>query len=123
MRIDEATHQIIQRALPASAKVRHDAAHTSGVVLPVSDCLDGFVFIIETEVGKQHRIVRKHFWHPSFGTGCIASSGFMLQPNVQEWDFARYTPYLENLDPLTVRMFYQDPVSYTHLTLPTNREV
>jgi len=64
-RIDEATRQIIQRALPVSVKIWYDAAHTSGVVLPVSDCLDGFVFIIETEVGKQHQVVRKCFWHPS----------------------------------------------------------
>jgi len=49
-RIDKATHQIIQRALPDSVKVRYDAAHTSGVVLPVSDCLDGFLFVIKTEI-------------------------------------------------------------------------
>jgi len=58
-RIDEATHQIIQRALPCSVKVRCDAAHTSGVALPVSDCLDGFLFVIETEVDRRHQVVRK----------------------------------------------------------------
>jgi len=99
-RIDEATHQIIQRALPDSVKIRHDAAHTSGAVLPVSDHLDGFVHVVE-----QHRIVRKLFWHPSLGTGCITCSGFVLQPNIQERDFARHAPHLENLDPSTVRMF------------------
>jgi len=107
-RIDKVTHQIIQRALPDSVKVRHDAAHTSGAVLPVGDCLDGFLFVIETEVGKQHQVVRKCFWHPPFGTGCVTSSGFVLQPNIQERDFARCAPHLKNLDPSTVRMFYHD---------------
>ena len=95
-RIDEATHQILQRALPVSVKVRHDAAHTSGVALPVGDCLDGFLFVIETEVRKQHQVVRKHFWHPSFRTGQWVRH--------QQW-------------------FHASTVSYTHLTLPTNREV
>jgi len=58
-RIDEATHQIVQQHLPDSVKIRYDAAHTSGVALPVGDYLDGFVFIIETSVGKQYQIVRK----------------------------------------------------------------
>jgi len=107
-RIDKATNQIIQRALPDSVKVWHDAAHTSGAVLPVGDCFDGFLFVIETEVGKQHQVVRKCFWHPSFGTGCVTSSGFVLQPNIQERDFARHTPHLENLDPSTVRVFHHD---------------
>jgi len=124
-RIDEATHQIIQRALPDSVKTRHDAAHTSGAVLPVSDCLDGFVHVIETEVDKRHHIVRKFFWHPSLGTGCIACSGFMLQPNIQERDFARCAPHLENLDPSTVRMFHNNLCRVAHdhgIYMPAHEE-
>jgi len=34
-RYDKATHQIVQRHLPPPVKVRYNAAHTSGVVLPV----------------------------------------------------------------------------------------
>jgi len=113
-RIDEATHQIVQRYLPDSVKIRYDAAHTSGVVLPVSDYLDGFVFIVETSVGKQHQIVRKYWWHSTFGTGCITNSGFMLQPNIQERDFGRCAPSLANLDPATVRMFYLDLCRVAH---------
>jgi len=113
-RIDEATHQIIQRSLPDSVKDRYDAAHTSGVVLPVSDCLGGFVYVVKTEVDRRCQIVRKFFWHPSLGTGCITSSGFVLQPNIQERDFARYAPYLENLDPSTVRVFYLDLCRVAH---------
>jgi len=124
-RIDKATHQIIQQALPDSVKIRYDAAHTSGVALPVSDYLDGFLFVIESEVGKGHRVVCKHFWHPSLGTGCITSSGFVLQPNIQEQDFARYAPCLENLDPSTVRMFYQDLCRIAHdhgICMPAHEE-
>jgi len=113
-RIDEATHQIVQRYLPDSVKIRYDAAHTSGVVLPVSDYLDGFLFVVEPSVGKQHQVVRKYWWHSTFGTGCITSSGFMLQPNVQERDFGRYTPSLTNLDPSMVRMFYLDHCRVAH---------
>jgi len=83
-RIDEATHQIVQRYLPTSVKIRYDAAHTSGVVLPVGDCIRGFQFVLESAVGRQHQVLRKYFWHPSLGTGCITSSGFMPQPNIQE---------------------------------------
>ena len=113
-RIDKVTHQIAQRYLPDSVKVRYDAAHTSGVALPVSDYLDGFLFVVETAVGKQHQVVRKYWWHPSLGTGCITSSGFMLQPNIQERDFGRYAPSLANLDPSTVRMFYLDLCRVAH---------
>jgi len=93
-RIDEVTHQIVQRYLPDLVKIQCDAAHTSGVVLPVSDYLVGFLFIVETSVGKQHQVVRKCWWHSTFGTGCITNSGFMLQPNIQERDFGCYTPSL-----------------------------
>jgi len=112
--IDEATHQIIQQALPDSVKVRCDAAHTSGAALPVSDFLGGFLFVIETEVNRRHQVVRKCFWHPSLGTGCVTSSGFVLQPNIQERDFARHAPCLENLDPSMVRMFHHDLCRVAH---------
>jgi len=113
-RIDEATDQIIQRHLPSSVKARYDAAHTSGVVLPVSDHLDGFHFAVETAVGQPHMILRKCWWHPSLGTGCITNSGFVLQPNMQERDFGRYAPTLEGLDPSTVRAFYVDLCRVAH---------
>jgi len=112
--IDEETHQIVQRSLPDSVKDRYDAAHTSGVVLPVSDYLGGFVYVVKTEVDKLCQIVRKFFWHPLLRTGCITSSGFVLQPNIQERDFVRHAPYLENLDPSTVRMFYLDLCRVAH---------
>jgi len=83
-RIDEATHQIIQRYLPPAVKIRYDAAHTSGATLPVGDYIRGFQFVVESAVGRQHQVLRRHFWHPSLGTGCITSSGFVLQPNIQE---------------------------------------
>jgi len=86
-RIDEATHQIVQRCLPTTVKIRYDAAHTSGVALAASDHIGGFTFIVETAIGKQHQVLRKCFWHPSFGTGCVTSSGFMPQPNIQEREF------------------------------------
>jgi len=88
--------------------------HTSGVVLPVSDYLDGFLFVVETSVGKQHQVVCKYWWHSTFGTGCITNSGFLLQPNIQEQDFGRYAPSLANLDPATVRMFYLDLCRVAH---------
>jgi len=112
--IDEATHQIIQRYLPISVKTRYDVAHTPGRTLPVSDYLDGFHLEVETSVGKTHRILRKCFWHPSLGTGCITSSGFVLQPNIQERDFGRYAPTLESLDLAMVRAFYVDLCCVAH---------
>jgi len=72
-RIDEATHNIIQRGLPDSVKDRYDAAHTFGVVLPVSDYLGGLVYVVEIAIDQLYQIVRKFFWHPSLGTGCITS--------------------------------------------------
>ena len=57
-RIDEATHQIVQRHLPPSVQIRYDAAHASGVTLPVNDFITGFVYVVETRVGLGHRIVR-----------------------------------------------------------------
>ena len=73
-RIDEATHQVVQRHLPTRVKIHHDAAHTSQVALPVSEFIGGFKIIVETSVGHGHEVFRRCHWHPSFGTGCIASS-------------------------------------------------
>jgi len=74
----------------------------------VGDFITGFVYVVETQVGLGHRIVRRYYWHCTFGTGCITSSGFMLQPNIQECDFGRYVPMLEGLDPSTVHQWYID---------------
>jgi len=95
-------------------KICYDAAHTSGVVLPVGDYVGGFQFVVESAVGRRHQVVRKYFWHPSLGTGCITTSGFMLQPNIQEQEFGRYAPSLEGLDPSLVRMFYIDLCRVAH---------
>jgi len=113
-RIDEATHQVVQRYLPAPVKIRYDAAHNSGVILPVSDFIDGFKIVVETSVGHGHEVFCRYYWHPSFGTGCITSSGFMLQPNIQEQEFGRYAPLLDSLDPASVRMFYLDCCQVAH---------
>ena len=113
-RIDEATHQIVQRCLPPLVKICCDAAHTSGVVLAASDHVGGFTFVVETAIGKQHQVRRKCFLHPSLGTGCVTSSGFMPQPNIQEREFGCCAPSLKGLDPLTVRMFHLDLCRVAH---------
>jgi len=102
-RIDEATHQIVQRHLPPTVKVRYDATHTSGVMLPASDFIHGFQHAVETRVNGGHRIVQRFFWHCTFGTGCITLSGFMLRPNIQKRKFGRCAPWL---DKSAVRQFY-----------------
>jgi len=113
-RIDEATHQIVQRHLPPSVQIRHDAAHASGVALPLNYFITGFAYVVETRVGLGHRIVRRFYWHPTFGTGVITSSGFMLQPNIQECDFGRYAPVLEGLNPSFFREWYVDLCQVAH---------
>jgi len=113
-RIDKATHQVVQRYLPAPVKIHYDAAHSSGVMLPVSDFIDGFAFVVETSVGHGHEVIRGYYWHPSFGTSCITSSGFMLQPNIQEQEFGRHAPSLDSLDPASVRLFYLDLCQVAH---------
>jgi len=95
-------------------KVRYDAAHTSGVVLPVGDFIHGFQYIVEIRIGGGHLIVRQFFWHCTFVTGCITSSGFMLQPNIQERKFGRYAPSLKGLNPSTVHQFYIDLCRVAH---------
>jgi len=56
-RIDKATHQIIQRHLPPTVKVCYDAAHASGVALPVSDFIHGFQCVVETQLNGGHQII------------------------------------------------------------------
>jgi len=86
-RIDEATHQIVQRYLPPSVKAQYDTAHTSGAVISANKFINGFCFVVETRLNGCHWVARCYYWHPSFGTGCITSSWFMLQPNIQEHEF------------------------------------
>jgi len=113
-RIDEATHQIIQRYLPASVKTRYDAAHCSGIVLPMKDFIDGFKYVVESRAGHGHEIYRAYYWHSSLGTGFITASGFLLQPNTQEQEFGRHAPSLASLDPTSVRLFYLDLCKVAH---------
>ena len=107
-RIDEATHQIVQRHLPASVKTRYDAGHSSGTILPVNDFIDGFKYVVETSAGHGHEMYRACYWHSSLVTGFITASGFLLQPNIQEREFGRHSPSLASLDPTSVRLFYLD---------------
>jgi len=113
-RIDEATHQIVQRYLPPSVKTRYDATHSTGMVLPVSDFIDGFKYVVETSAGPGHEAFRAYYWHSSFGTGCITASGFMLQPNIQEREFGHHAPSLDSLDPTSVRLFYLNLCRVAH---------
>jgi len=113
-RIDEATHQIVQRYLPASVKTRYDAAHSSGTILPVNDFIDGFKYAVETSAGHGHEIYRAYYWHFSLGTGFITASGFLLQPNIQEREFGRHAPSLTSLDPTSVRLFYLNLCRVAH---------
>jgi len=59
-------------------------------------------------------VFRRCYWHPSFGTCCTTSSGFMLQPNIQEREFGCYAPSLDSFDPALVRMFYLDCCQVAH---------
>jgi len=113
-RIDEATHPIVQRYLPPSVKTRYNAAHSSGIVLPVSDFINGFKYVVESSAGHGHEVFRAYYWHSSLGTGFITASGFLLQPNIQEREFGRHAPSLTNLDPTLVRLFYLDLCQVAH---------
>jgi len=62
-RIDEATHQIVQRHLPPSVKTRCDAARSSGIVLPVSDFINGFKYVVETSAGHGHEVFHAYYLH------------------------------------------------------------
>jgi len=107
-RIDEVTHQIIQRHLPPSVQVRYDSAHASGTTLSVNEYIDGFCFVMETRLNRGNWVTRLYFWHSTFRTGCITSSGFMLQPNTQEREFGCFAPLLDGLDLLKVCQFCCD---------------
>jgi len=80
----------------------------------VSDFINGFKFVVETSVGRGHEVFRAYYWHPSFGTGCITASVFMLQPNIQEREFGRHAPSLDNLDPTSVHLYYLDLCRVAH---------
>ena len=57
----------------------------------------------------------------SLGKGIISSSiGKLLQARGYNVTIQKFDPYI-NIDPGTLNPY--EPVSYTHLTLPTNREV
>jgi len=94
-------------------------------VLPASDFINGFKFVVETSVTHGHEVHRSYYWHPSFGTGCIAASGFMLQPNIQEREFGRRAQSLDSLDPASIRLFYLDLCRVAHdygMCLPAYEE-
>jgi len=80
----------------------------------MSDCINGFKFVVETSVGHGHEVFHGYYWHPSFRTGCITASGFMLQPNIQEQEFGRHAPSLDSLDPVLVCLFCLDLCRVAH---------
>jgi len=80
----------------------------------VNDFIIGFEFHVETRKNALSKVYRCFWWHSMLGTGCIAGSGFLLQPNIQERDFGRYAPSLEGLDPAKVRNWYLDLVRVGH---------
>jgi len=60
-RIDEATHQIIQRCLPPLVQARYEAAHTFGVILCVGEFIIGFAYEVEVRQGHVRKVFRR-FW-------------------------------------------------------------
>jgi len=97
-----------------SVKARYDAAHTLGVVLSVGNFIIGFVFHVEIHPGTFSKVYRCFWWHSTLSTRCITSSGYVLQPNIQEREFGHYAPSLEDLDPAKVRNWYNDMVRVGH---------
>jgi len=106
--IDEVTHQIMQKDLPPSAQRHCDAAHASGATLPENKYVLGFCCVVENRPNSGVWIRCLYFWHLTFGTGAITSSGCMLQPNIQERDFQQHAPILDGLDLAKVCQFYCD---------------
>ena len=107
-RIDEATHQIIQKELPPDVKTRYVAAHSTGTIIFAKEFIRGYKYLVETRPNRGIWVKRRFWWHSTLGTGCVTSSGHVLQPNIQDREFARYAPMLDNLDPANVYQFYQD---------------
>ena len=107
-RIDEATHNILQNWLPPSVRERYEAAHSHDIVLPAETYKTAFAYDVEVSQNRVLEVHRYYWWHPSLGAGVITSSGFLLQPNIQERDFSRCAPMLESLDPAMVHQWYQD---------------
>ena len=81
---------------------RYEAVHTSGIIIFAKEYIQGYRHVVKPWSG--HGIAVRHgfYWHSTFGTGCVAASGFILQPNIQEREFARYAPMLDSLDPANV---------------------
>ena len=86
----------------------YKAAHTSGIIIFAKECVQGHRYVVETRTGHGVAVQRGFYWHSTFGTGCITTSGFVLQPNIQEREFARYAPMLDSLDPANVFQHYRD---------------
>ena len=107
-RIDEATHQIIQRELPPSVKRRYEAAHSTGTIIFAQEFIQGYKYVVETSPNRGIWVERRFWWHSTLGTGCVTGSGHILQPNIQEREFARYAPMLDTLDPANVFQYYRD---------------
>jgi len=84
------------------------------VVLCVGNFIIGFIFHVEISPGTFSKVYRRFWWHSALGTGCITSSGYVLQPNIQEREFGRYAPTLEDLDPAKIRNWYMDRVRVAH---------
>jgi len=84
------------------------------VVLCVGDFIIGFKFHVEVRKGVLSKVYRCFWLHSTLGTGCIIGSGCLLQPNIQEREFGRYAPSLEDLDPAKVRNWYNDVVHVGH---------
>jgi len=61
------------------------------------DFIIGFEYQAEVSQGHVRKVFRRFWWHSALGTGCITSSGYVLQPNIQEREFGRYAPTLEDL--------------------------
>jgi len=80
----------------------------------VGDFINGFKFVVETSVGHGHEVSCGYCWHPSFVTGCVTASGFMLQPKTQEREFGSYEPSLKSLDPASVCTFCLDLCRVAH---------
>jgi len=80
----------------------------------VGNFIIGFEFHVEVSQGHLRKVFRRFWWHSTLGAGCITSSGYVLQPNIQEREFGRYAPTLEDLDPAKVRNWYNDMVRVAH---------
>ena len=102
------TNQIVQKGLPRLVRKWYDAAHVSAVIIFALECVNGCAHIVKNRLGIGSPVVRGFYWHSTFGTGAITASGHMIQPNIQEREFARYAPMLDSLDPANGFQHYRD---------------